>query len=54
MFEPEAFRKEIYCVEESTCKIVGTFWRPQQTFGTSIMIRRPGNFPPVAIPSLRP
>jgi len=29
MFEPEAFRKQMYCIEESTCEIVGTFWRPR-------------------------
>jgi len=25
MFEPEVFQKQMYCVEESTCDIVGTF-----------------------------
>jgi len=25
MFEPEIFRKQKYCIEESTCDIVGTF-----------------------------
>jgi len=28
MFEAEVFRKQIYCIEESTCDTVGTFWRP--------------------------
>jgi len=28
MFEPVVFRKQIYCIEESTCDIVGTFGRP--------------------------
>jgi len=28
MFEPEVFRNQIYCVEESTCDIVGTFRLP--------------------------
>jgi len=28
MFEPEIFLKEIYCIEESTCDIVGIFRRP--------------------------
>jgi len=28
MFEPEVFRKQIYCIEESTCDIVGTFRLP--------------------------
>ena len=28
MFEPELFRKQMYCFEESTCDFVGTFRRP--------------------------
>jgi len=28
VFEPEIFRKQMYCFEESTCDIVGTFRRP--------------------------
>jgi len=28
IFEPEVFRKQMYCDEESDCDIVGTFWRP--------------------------
>ena len=40
MFEPEVFRKQIYCVKDSTCDIVGAFRRP-------IVIRRPGNFAPL-------
>ena len=27
-FEPEVFRKQMYCVEECTCDIVGIFWLP--------------------------
>jgi len=34
MFEPEIFRKQMYCIEESICDIVGTFWYPPQSFGT--------------------
>jgi len=34
MFESEVFRKQLSCIEESTCDIVGTF-------------RRPGNCPPL-------
>jgi len=30
IFEPEAFRKQMYCIEESGCDIVGTFRRPLQ------------------------
>ena len=29
MVEPELFRKQIYCIEESTCDIVGTFRCPR-------------------------
>jgi len=28
IFEPEVFRKQMYCIEESTCDIVGTFRGP--------------------------
>jgi len=41
MFEPEVFRKQMYCIEESTCDNVGTF-------GTPIVIWRPGHFAPLA------
>jgi len=30
VFEPDVFRKQMYCIDESTCDIVGTFWRPPQ------------------------
>jgi len=33
IFEPEVFRKQMYCIEESTCDIAGTFPRPLQSFG---------------------
>jgi len=33
IFEPDVFWKQIYRIEESTCDIVGTFWRPPQSFG---------------------
>jgi len=29
MFEPEIFRNQMYCMEESTCDNVGTFRRPR-------------------------
>ena len=35
VFEPELFRKQIHCTEESICDIFWTF-------------RRPGNFAPLA------
>ena len=28
MFEPVVFRKQIYCIEESACDIVGSSQRP--------------------------
>ena len=46
MFEPEFFRKQMYCIEESTCDIAGTFPRPRSD---SV----PGACVPLA-PSLRP
>jgi len=33
MFEPELFRKQMYCIIESTRDIVGIFQRPPQSFG---------------------
>ena len=44
MLEPEAFRKQMYCIEESACDIV-TFWSPA-------VIRHQGNCAPLP-PSLR-
>jgi len=49
----KSFRKEMYCIEESTCDIIGTFQRPSQWFGSPIAIRRPENCAPIA-PLLRP
>jgi len=43
MFEPEVFRKQIHCIAESTCDIVGTFRRFPQSFGASIVIPHPWN-----------
>jgi len=40
-FEPEVFRKQIYCIEESTCDIVGTFRRPMQSSDTPAVILSP-------------
>jgi len=45
MFEPELFRKQMYCFEKSACNIVVTFWSPA-------VIRRQGNCAPLP-PSLR-
>jgi len=44
MYEPEVFRKQMYCIDESTCDIVGIFRRPPQSFDAPIVTRRPGNY----------
>jgi len=49
MFEPEIFRKEIYCIEESTCEIVRTFERRSRYLAPTAVIRRPGNYAPLQI-----
>jgi len=60
MFEPEVFLKQMYCVEESTCVIVGTFRRPRSDSAPPAEIRRPyrdsapGKLWPLCPPSLRP
>ena len=41
MFEPEVFRKQIFCIEESICDIIKLF-------------RRPGKCPPLAPPRSAP
>jgi len=43
VFEFEVFWKQMYCIEESTCHIAGTFRRPPQCFSAPIVIRRPEN-----------
>jgi len=48
MFEPEVFRKQMNCIEGTTCDIVGTKLRPPQLLGAPIVIRRPGNCSPFA------
>jgi len=40
------FRKQIYCIEESTRDILGTFRLPPLSFGAPIVIWRPGNCAP--------
>jgi len=52
MFEP-AFRKQMYCIEESTCDFVGTFRRSTQSFGPLRGDSAPGNcalLPPLVMP----
>jgi len=36
IFEPELFRKQIHCIEESTCDIFGTCRRPRSDSGPHI------------------
>jgi len=48
VFEPEVFWKQMHCIEESICDIVGTLRHTLQSFGAPIVIRRPGNCAPVA------
>jgi len=47
MFGPELFRKQMYCIEESTCDILGTFWRPRSDSA-------PGNCSTLAPPRYAP
>jgi len=51
--EFEVFRKQKYWIEENTCDIVWTFWRPCSQSALPIVIRRPGNCAPLFEP-LRP
>jgi len=41
MFEPEVFRKHMFCIEDSTCDIVGSFRRPPQSFGARGIVSPP-------------
>jgi len=59
MFEPLVFRKQMYCIEESTCDIAETSAPPQPNrataVGAHIVIRCPGNcapLPPLVTPLL--
>jgi len=52
MFEPEVFRKQIYCCTKVLVTLFGLFGDPQ-SFGALIVIRRLGNCAPCP-PSLRP
>jgi len=46
MFETKVFRKQMYCIEESTCDIVETL----RALPTTILIQRPGNYDPFITP----
>jgi len=55
MFEPEVFRKQICCIEESTCDIVGTFRRPRSHSAPPAVIWLPhGNWAPGELSPLAP
>jgi len=54
MLEPEACRKQVYCIEEGICGFVGSFLRSPQSFGAPMVIRRPGNCAPFASPRYAP
>jgi len=41
MFETEVFRKQMYCIEECTCDIVGTFWLPRSHSAPPAVTWRP-------------
>ena len=43
MFEPEIFRKQMYCIDENICDIVGTLWRPHSDSA-------PGSCAPLVMP----
>jgi len=43
MFEPEAFQKQMYCIEENTCDIVGAFWCPRSHSVSPTVIQHPQN-----------
>jgi len=55
IFEPEVFRKQMYCIEECVCDIVGIFWLPRnhsaplQYSSAPRVIRRPGNCTPLSL-----
>jgi len=58
MFEPEVFREQMYCIEESS-NIVETFRRPLQLFGapgsdpSPLSDSAPGNYVPL-VPLVTP
>jgi len=54
MFEPEFFRKQMYCIEESICDNIGIVWRPPQWFGAHLSWFRARRVGPLLLLSLRP
>jgi len=51
MFEPEIFRKQMYCIEESICDVVGTLWRLIGLYGAPFGAR--GIVPPCPLSCTR-
>jgi len=47
MFEPEVFRKQMYCIDVLVT-LLGLFGALPQSFGAPIAIRRPGHCAPLA------
>jgi len=41
IFEPEDLRKQMYCIEEGTCDIVGDFLASPQSFGAPAVFQSP-------------
>ena len=54
MFGPEVFRKQMYCIEESTCDIVETFRQPRSHWASPAVIQRLGNCAPLTPPCQAP
>jgi len=54
MFEFEVFRKQMHCIEENTYDIVWTFWCPRSHSALPVVIRRLGNYAPLATPRYAP
>jgi len=48
MFEPEVFRKQMYCIEKSTCDIVRTFRLPRSDLAPSWWFCALGIVPPIS------
>jgi len=53
-FAPHLGPKQMYCIEGSTCDIVGPFRRPTKWVGAPMVIRRPGNCAPLDPPHYAP
>jgi len=51
MFANEFFRKQMYCIEDSTCDVVGTFgaFRSDSAPPSPTVIRRPGDRSPLPL-----